>query len=86
MGKEGSGQSFAEYLKDAPVAPDTSPKLVLTGEVRRSTKDGKFTFSSPELGIVELEVEAVLEFEPVDGGLTRITLDARPGGRALSRL
>ena len=67
---------FAEYLKDAPLAPDTSAKLILTGEVRRSTEDGKFVFSSPELGTAELDVAAVLEFEPVDGGLTRITLDA----------
>jgi hypothetical protein len=76
MGKESSGRSFAEYLEDAPLAPDASAKLILTGEVRRSTKGGKFVFSSPEVGTVELDVEAVVEFEPVDGGLTRITLDA----------
>jgi len=76
MGKNGSGQSFAEYLNDAPPAPDTSPKLVLTGEVKRSAKEGVFVFKSPELGTVELAVQAVLEFEPLDGGLTAITLDA----------
>jgi hypothetical protein len=76
MGKDSSGRSFAEYLEDAPLAPDTSAKLILTGEVRRSTEGGKFVFSSPDLGTVELDVEAVVEFEPVDGGLTRITLDA----------
>lgn len=76
MGKDSSGRSFAEYLQDAPLAPDTSPKLILTGEVRRSATEGKFVFSSPEWGTAELDVDAVLEFEPMDGGLTAITLDA----------
>lgn len=76
MGKNGSGQSFAEYLNEAPLAPDTTPKLVLTGEVKRSAKEGVFVLKSPELGTVELEVQSVLEFEPLDGGLTAITVDA----------
>lgn len=76
MAKDSSGRSFAEYLQDAPLAPDSSAKLILTGEVRRSATDGKFVFSSPGLGTAELDVEAVLEFEPLDGGTTRITLDS----------
>src|SRR3954454_10033316 len=76
MAKDGSDQSFAEYISDAPLAPDTSAKVILTGEARRSTVDGKFVFSSPELGTLELDVDAVVEFEAMDGGLTRITLDA----------
>ena len=39
-------------------------------------KGGKFVVSSPELGTVELDVEAVVEFEPLDNGVTGITLDA----------
>jgi len=76
MTTDSSGRSFAEYLKDAPPAQDASAKIVLTGEVRRSTDDSKFVFRSPESGTAELDVDAVLEFEPLDGGLTRITLDA----------
>src|SRR6476469_6393804 len=61
-------------------------------------KGGKFVVSSPELGTVELDVEAVVEFEPLDNGVTGITLDAtyvrgltarRAGtssGRVLARL
>jgi hypothetical protein len=76
MSQDNSGQSFAEYLNDAPLAPDPSAKLILRGEVRRSPKGGKFVFSSPELGTVELDVDAVLEFEALDNGVTSITLDA----------
>jgi hypothetical protein len=95
VGKDGPEQSFAEYLKDAPVAPDTAPKLIVTGEVKRSTEEGKFVFRSPETGTVELPVDAVIAFEPKDDGLTAITLDLagargrsattprRAGGRGL---
>src|SRR5215203_2945820 len=76
MSKDTSGRSFADHLADAPLAPESSAKLILTGEVRRSTKSGKFVFSSAEVGTVELDVEAVVEFEPLDDGLTTITLDA----------
>lgn len=76
MSQDNSGRSFAEYLNDAPLAPDPSAKLILRGEVRRSPKGGKFVFSSPELGTVELDVDAVLEFEALDDGVTSITLDA----------
>jgi hypothetical protein len=76
MSTDSSGRSFAEYLKDAPLAPDASAQVILTGEVRRSTDDSKFVFSSPESGTVQLDVAAVVEFEPLDGGQTRITLNA----------
>jgi hypothetical protein len=76
MSADSSGRSFAEYLKDAPRAPDASAQVILTGEVRRSADDSKFVFSSPESGTVELDVAAVVEFEPLDGGQTRITLNA----------
>lgn len=76
MSTDSSGRSFAEYLKDAPLAPDASAQVILTGEVRRSADDSKFVFSSPESGTVELDVAGVVEFEPLDGGQTRITLNA----------
>jgi hypothetical protein len=76
MGKESSGRSFGDHLKDAPLAPDTSAKVVLTGEVKRSGVEGKFVFSSPELGTRMLDIDAVLDYEPVEDGLTRITLEA----------
>jgi hypothetical protein len=76
MSKDSSGRSFAEYLQDAPLAPDASARIILTGEVRRSADDSKFVFSSPESGTLELDVAAVLDFEPLDGGQTRITLNA----------
>ena len=86
MGKNGSGRSFAEYLEGVPLAEDHSPKLILTGEVRRCLTPGKFAFSSPESGSVELDVDAVLDFEPVDDGLTRITLNVASARRAFGGL
>ncbi|MEU4191760.1 hypothetical protein AB0E69_07680 [Kribbella sp. NPDC026611] len=68
MAEEGSGRSFAEYLKDALLEPESSAKLVLTGKERRSADESKFVFSSPESGTFELNVAAVTEFEALDGG------------------
>ena len=63
-------------MPTCPSAPDTSAKPTPSPEARRSLDESKFVFSSAESGTVELDVEAVREFEPVEGGLTRITLDA----------
>lgn len=76
MSKTDPGRPFAEHLRDAPLAPDTSAKVVLTGEVRRCRSDDRFVFVSPEIGTVTLDVAAVTDYEPVEGGLTRLTLDA----------
>jgi hypothetical protein len=68
--RKGQG-SFAEFVKGAASAEEAAATVRLTGEVLRSSTEGKFILATPDRGPLELDVDAVSAFDVVEDSASR---------------